>query len=71
MDSAPTCPACGSPDIVVAEDTIRNLHVLVCCGCGEMYAFADDDLYDLGFGQIVREWHEGYARMKRLEVRDG
>ena len=71
MSGNVTCPACGSPDIDIAEDIIRNLHVLVCCGCGELYAFADDDLHDFGFGQIVREWHESYARMKRLEVRDG
>ena len=70
MTSAATCPACGSQDIVIAEDTIRNLHVIACRGCGEMYAFADDDLHDFGFGRIVREWHESYARMKRLEVRD-
>ena len=71
MTSAATCPACGSQDIAETEDIVRGPHVLACRGCGEMYAFADDDLHDFGFGQIVREWHESYARMKRLEVRNG
>ena len=65
-----TCPACGSGEICTTDDFMRNLHIFRCRDCGEMYAFSDEDLFTLGFEQVIREWHGSYAHQKRLEVRD-
>lgn len=65
-----SCPACGSVEIVTTHDLMHNLHILKCCGCGEMYAISDEDLCNIGFERVVREWHGSYAHQKRLEVHD-
>lgn len=60
------CPACDSTRIETTRDFERNMHILRCRSCGEMYAFRDEDLHEFGFAQIVREWYGSYVHQKRL-----
>ena len=65
------CPACGSTKIVTTRDIIRNLVIIGCESCDEMYAINTNDLYELGIEQVIREWYISYfksLRIKRLEA---
>lgn len=60
------CPACGSRDIVVTNDLERNLTILRCRACGEMFAVSNADVCDKGGGWVFCEWTNSFASQKRL-----
>lgn len=61
------CPACGSDEIITTRDVVRNLDIIGCDKCGEMYAIRLEDLSRFGIKQVIWEWHESYKQTKRLE----
>lgn len=65
----PSCPACGSYKISEIQDYERNLGILKCDECGEMYAYRKEDLWNYGEKIIIREWWASYKHTKRLEGR--
>ena len=60
------CPACGSSGIVMTDDFERDLTILKCRVCGEMFAVSNMDEYDNGESWVFNEWANSLASQKRL-----
>ena len=60
------CPACGSSGIVVFGDFERDLTILRCRACGEMFAVSNTDVYNNDDSWIFGEWANSLASQKRL-----
>ena len=60
------CPACGSSGIVMTDDFERDLMILKCQVCGEMFAVSDMDAYNNGESWVFGEWANSFASQKRL-----
>ena len=60
------CPACRSNDLVTTKDIERNLTILKCRACGEMFAVSNRDIYDNSEGWVFNEWANSFASQKRL-----
>ena len=70
MTSYFCCPSCLGIRIETTQDYERNLLIIKCSACGEMYAVREEDVVNLGAEQIFREWHGSYMSQKRLEGGD-
>ena len=55
------CPACGSNGIVLTNDFERDLTILRCRACGEMFAVSNMDAYDNGENWVFSEWANSLA----------
>lgn len=60
------CPACGSSGIVMTDDFERDLTILKCRACGEMFAVSNMDVYNNGESWVFSEWANSLASQKRL-----
>ena len=60
------CPACGSSSIVMTDDFERDLAILKCQVCGEMFAVSNADIYNNSKGWVFNEWANSFASQKRL-----
>ena len=60
------CPACGSSGIVMTDDIERDLTILKCRACGEMFAVSNMDVYNNGESWVFNEWAYSLASQKRL-----
>ncbi len=60
------CPACESNDIVTTDDLERDLAILRCRACGEMFAVSNMDVCSKGVDWVFNEWANSLACQKRL-----
>ena len=60
------CPACGSNNIVMTDDFERDLMILKCCDCGDMFAISNADAYINGESWVFSEWAYSLVSQKRL-----
>ena len=60
------CPACGSNNIVMIDDFERDLMILKCRDCGDMFAVSNADAYINGESWVFSEWAYSLASQKRL-----
>ena len=60
------CPACGSSNIVMTDDFERDLMILKCRVCGEMFAIPNSEAYNNGESWVFGEWAYSFASQKRL-----
>lgn len=60
------CPACGSNGIVATHDFERDLVILRCLNCGEMFAASIMDICEHNDGWVFNEWAKSFASQKRL-----
>lgn len=70
MTSLYCCPSCHGEHLIEIRDYERNLRIIKCDTCGEMYAITEEDIYNIGVEQIFMEWHKGYTSQRRLEAGD-
>ena len=61
-----SCPACGSSSIVKTYDFERDLTILKCEACGEMFAVSNADVYINGKDWTFNEWANSFLRQMRL-----
>lgn len=66
MIPSASCPACGSGDIVMADDFIRDVTIFKCQNCGETFAVPNEDAYNHGESWAFNEWANSFASQNRL-----
>lgn len=60
------CPACGMDNIIATSDLERDLAILKCRICGEMFAVSNVDVCEHSEGWVFNEWANSFASQKRL-----
>lgn len=60
------CPACGSNNIVMTDDFERDLTILKCRACGDMFAISNMDAYNNGESWVFNEWANSIEAQKKL-----
>lgn len=54
------CPRCHSMQFSTIYDFERDLLIIKCEKCGEMYSVTNEDYLNLGIERIFKEWHGCY-----------
>ena len=60
------CPVCESNNIVMTDDFVRDLTILKCKSCGEMFAVSNTDVCTHNEGWAFNEWANSIMAQKRL-----